>query len=111
MSFDKSYRRRGSLFPKPIAKGLMLPMTAVLKKRGFDHEAILHYWAVAAGDELALQSQPIRLSGKAGGYTQLVVRVKPAFVAIFTHESEAILERLTRYIGYRPANRIVVLQE
>ncbi len=103
-------RRRYSLFPKPLAKGLMLPVASVLQKRGFEHEAILHYWVESVGAELAPHTQPIRLSGAKGNYTQLVVKVHPAFTAIFSHESEAILQRLTRHLGYRPAERIVIVQ-
>lgn len=106
-----SQRRRFSLFPKPLASGLMTPVSKVLHKRGFEHEAILHYWQQAAGDKLGSHTQPVALKqADSAEHSQLIVRTHPAFAAILSHESEMILQRLTRYLGYRPAARIRVVQ-
>jgi hypothetical protein len=107
----RSYR----LFPTPLAKGLLHPMHAAYEKRGFVHEALMHYWPMAVGEALAPYATPVRLTqakgkGENGGYSTLTVKVDSAYAALFAHETEAILQRLTRLLGYRPAERLVLVQ-
>ena len=104
----KNSKRRYSLFPKPLAKGLSTPLSKALRKRGFEHEAILHYWPMVAGSELATIARPIRLkSSQDEKHSQLIVKVQPAYRLIIAHQSEQILQRYTHYLGYRPAAKII----
>ncbi len=89
----------------------MSPVAKALHRRGFEHEAILHYWPIAAGADLAKHAYPVRLTqDKQGRHSQLVVQAPAAYSVILQHESEAILNRLTRYLGYRPAERIRIVR-
>ena len=104
-------RRPYRLFPAPLATTLASPMQTILRKRGFDHPALLHYWGEAVGEAFAPYAQPLSLSGKKGAaHTVLTVKVHPAYATLFAHEAEAILHRLTQHLGYRPATRIVIMQ-
>ncbi len=101
---------RPSLFPTPISQSLATPLQKILRRRGFDHTAILHYWREATGD-LSVYCSPVQLkTTKTGRYTQLVVKVHPAYSIIIEHQKDIIMQRLTHYIGYRPAERIVLVQ-
>ena len=106
-------KRPYRLFPAPLASGLQSPMQQVLQKRGFDQPALLCYWADAVGEALAPHSQPLKITGgrtKQGGSTVLTVRIHPAYATIFAYEAEAVLQRLTTLLGYRPADRISIIQ-
>jgi hypothetical protein len=108
-------KRHYRLFPSPLAKGLAQPMHAAFEKRGFVHEALIHYWPLAVGEVLAPYAYPVRLShakgkGQGGSHSVLTVKVGSAYAVMFTHEAEAILQRLTRLLGYRPAERMIVVQ-
>ena len=109
--YKKKAKRHYSLFPKPLAKGLISPVSTALKKRGFDHEAIMHYWPQIVGAELATHSCPVKLKhNKNDAHSQLLVKVHPAYSLILSHQSEQILVKLTQYLGYRPAARITLIQ-
>ncbi len=109
--YQKYKKRHYSLFPKPLAKGLVAPVSDALHKRGFDHEAILHYWPQVVGKELAAHSCPVKLRhAKNEAHTQLIVKVSPAYSLILSHQSEQALQRLTQFLGYRPAARITLVQ-
>ncbi len=101
-------KRRYSLFPKPLANGMAAPLALTLKKRGFEHEAIMHFWAEAVGAEMARISCPIKFRpAKANRQSQLIVKIAPAYSTMASHQSEQILQKLTQLLGYRPAERLV----
>lgn len=107
----KTGKRRYGLFPKPLAKGLASPVSTALRRRGFEHEAILHYWPIIVGADIAELARPIRLkSAKDEKNSRLIVKVHPSYSLIISHQSEQILTRLTHYLGYRPAARITCVQ-
>jgi hypothetical protein len=110
-----SKKRTYRLFPSPLAKELVHPMHAAFQQRGFEHEALIHYWHMAVGENFAPYAFPVRLTrakskGDHSGHSTLTVKVDSAYATLFTHETEAILQRLTRLLGYRPAERIVLVQ-
>ena len=103
-------KRRYSLFPKPLANGMAAPLALTLKKRGFEHEAIMHFWTQAVGAEMARISCPVKFrAAKANRQSQLIVKIAPAFSAIASHQSEQILQKLTELLGYRPAERLIFI--
>ncbi len=105
-------RRPYRLFPVPLAGGSAGPLQKVLRRRGFEHASLLHYWPEAVGEAYAAYAEPLKLTGKlpkqAGGAV-LTVRIHPAYATLFAYESEAVLQRLTRLLGYRPAERIALV--
>ncbi len=110
-------KRPYRLFPVPLASGLTQPMQRVLQRRGLDHAPLLHYWPEAVGESFAPYAQPLRLSGgrgKNGGKVLtgavLTVKIHPAYATLFAYETEAVLQRLTTLLGYRPADRISLVQ-
>jgi hypothetical protein len=111
MEFSQKFaKRRYSLFPKTLANGLAAPIAESLKKRGFEHEAIMHYWADAVGNEIAACSCPVKFRpAQANRQSQLIVKISPAYSAIASHQSEQILQRLTQLLGYRPAERLIFI--
>ena len=87
-------------------------MQEILRKRGFTEPALLHYWAQAVGDIYAHCTQPLKLSGgngKGNNAAILTVKIDCAYATLFAYESEAVLKRLTTLLGYRPAERIVLV--
>ncbi len=97
-------QKRGGLFPKPLANGGAAPLANILNKRGFSHQSIMQHWADAVGDAgLAQHTFPVKLSNGV-----LVVKVHPAYNAIFAHQSGAVLQRLNQLLGVRVAHKIVI---
>ena len=107
---NKFKKRRYSLFPKPLANGMAAPLALTLKKRGFEHEAIMHFWVEAVGADMASISCPVKFRpAKANRQSQLVVKIAPAYSIMAAHQSEQILQKLTQLLGYRPADRLVFI--
>ncbi len=102
-------KRRGGLFPKPLANAVTNPVANILNKRGFSHDAIMKYWVQAVGDdELAQYAFPMKMSQSANN-SVLLVKVHPAYNAIFAHQADGILQRLNQLLGVRVARKIAVI--
>jgi hypothetical protein len=97
------------LFPQSLAGGGYSVAEAILRNRGFSHNGILDNWSAILGDEeLAQHAFPIKLQ-KMQGHNQLIVKVHPAYKAIFAHQSDMFMARLNVMLGKNLVGRIKIV--
>lgn len=103
-SYAQFKKRSYRLFPATLSGCLQSPLQEAMRKRGFTHPALLHYWPEAVGSAYAHCTQPLKLSNAV-----LTVKIDCEYATLFAYETEAVLKRLTTLLGYRPAQRIVLV--
>ena len=107
-------QQRGGLFPKPLGNGIEQNINAILRNRGFAESSLLKFWGDAVGDdELAKHCFPVKLTKTTNNFNvngaALIVKVHPAYNAIFAHQADSILQRLNQLLGVRIARKITII--
>jgi hypothetical protein len=107
MKNHKAFGTTG-LFPQMLIGGGSSVAEQILRKRGFNHTAIIEHWdMVLADDELCANAFPVKLN-KMQGYNVLVVKVHPAYRAIFIHQADMFIARLNAILGKNLVQRIKI---
>ncbi len=111
----KSYSspsRMCRMFPLALELPLARAASPVFKKRGFAQHRIITHWEEIAGERIARNSVPVKLSFPAGKHENgcLTVKVWNGVSLDLQYSEPQLLEKLAIYFGYRAVSRIRILQ-
>ena len=88
-----------------------------MNRRGFSDSRMLENWSAIVGPQLAMMSQPVRLSrrksGRDGEETAggvLTVKAEGAIALEIQHLAPQIIDRLNSYYGYAAIARLNIVQ-
>jgi hypothetical protein len=109
--------KQAQSFPRPLSELLGATFHGVFKAQGFANAEIIMRWADIVGPEIAVHSEPIKISWPRANRTNgspapatLVLRVEgPAAIEI-QHLSAIIIERVNRFLGWHAIGRIGLRQ-
>jgi hypothetical protein len=108
--------RPGPLFAKPLAAILGKTIDQVFARQGFASRELVTRWTAIAGEEIAAHSQPIKVQWpRAVGDAPpepatLVLRVEGPMALEIQHQSNVILERVNRFLGWQAVGRLALRQ-
>lgn len=108
--------RPGPLSAKPLAAILGKAIDEVFARQGFASRELVTRWTEIAGEEIAAHSQPMkvqwpRLVGDAPPEpATLVLRVEGPMALEIQHQSNVILERVNRFLGWPAVGRLALRQ-
>ena len=103
-------------FPRPLSELLGATLNDVMKAQGFASTEIISRWADIVGPEIAIQSEPLKISwpravgDEAPEPATLVLRVEGPAALEIQHLSAVILERVNRFFGWQAIGRIALRQ-
>jgi hypothetical protein len=86
------------------------------KKQGFASRELVTRWAEIAGVEVAAHSEPLKIQwprpveGQQQEPATLVLRVEGPMALEIQHASNAILERVNRFLGWNAVGRLALRQ-
>ncbi|MDH5748543.1 MAG: DciA family protein [Rhodospirillales bacterium] len=104
-------RRQGS--PRALAATLDGITRPIFSKRGFANAAVAKEWPAIVGAQLAMQSQPEKVTFPAGkrGDGTLHLRIASGSLALeLQHLEPLLIERINSYFGYRAITRLTYIQ-
>ncbi len=108
--------RPGPLFAKPLSAILGKTIDEVFARQGFASRELVTRWTEIAGEEIAAHSQPIKVQWpRAVGDAPpepatLVLRVEGPMALEIQHQSNVILERVNRFLGWQAVGRLALRQ-
>jgi hypothetical protein len=108
--------RPGPLSAKPLAAILGKTIDEVFARQGFASRELVTRWAEIAGTEIAEHSQPMKVQwprpvGDAPPEpATLVLRVEGPMALEIQHQSDVILERVNRFLGWPAVGRLALRQ-
>jgi hypothetical protein len=108
--------RPGPLSAKPLAAILGKTIDEVFARQGFASRELVTRWAEIAGEEIAAHSQPMKVQwqrpvGDAPPEpATLVLRVEGPMALEIQHQSNVILERVNRFLGWQAVGRLALRQ-
>lgn len=106
----------GPIFAKPLAAILGKTIDEVFARQGFASRELVTRWTEIAGEEIAAHSQPIKVQWpRRVGDTPpepatLVLRVEGPMALEIQHQSNVILERVNRFLGWPAVGRLALRQ-
>lgn len=100
-----------------VSKVLWRITGRTMKRRGFSDSRMVENWPAIVGPQLAVMSQPVRLSRRHQGTDPdapsggvLTVRAEGAFALEIQHLAPQIIDRLNSYYGHAAVARINIVQ-
>lgn len=108
--------RPGPLSAKPLAAILGRTIDEVFARQGFASRELVTRWTEIAGEEIAAHSQPMKVQwprpvGDAPPEpATLVLRVEGPMALEIQHQSNVILERVNRFLGWQAVGRLALRQ-
>jgi hypothetical protein len=108
--------RPGPLSAKPLEAILGKTIDEVFARQGFASRELVTRWTEIAGEEIAAHSQPMKVQwprpvGDAPPEpATLVLRVEGPMALEIQHQSNVILERVNRFLGWQAVGRLALRQ-
>lgn len=97
------FKRGGTLLASQIRKGS--------ESRGFAVSRVLTQWPEIAGEEIAAQSRPVKVSYGRGGFgATLTILTTGAHAPMLEMQKENLRERVNAAYGYNAISRILITQ-
>jgi hypothetical protein len=106
----------GPISAKPLSVLLGGVFSDAYAKQGFASRELVTRWAEIAGPETAEHSQPLKLQwprpveGQPQEPATLVLRVEGPMALEIQHSSDAILQRVNRFLGWNAVGRLALRQ-
>lgn len=106
----------GPISAKPLSVLLTDVFTAAYAKQGFAARELVTRWAEIAGPEVAAHAEPLKIQwprpveGQPQEPATLVLRVEGPMALEIQHMSDAILQRVNRFLGWNAVGRIALRQ-
>lgn len=106
----------GPLSAKPLAAILGKTIDEAFARQGFASRELVMRWTEIAGEEIAAHSQPMKVQWpRAVGDAPpepatLVLRVEGPMALEIQHQSNVILERVNRFLGWQAVGRLALRQ-
>jgi hypothetical protein len=106
----------GPITAKPLSVLLGDVFSDAYAKQGFAARELVTRWAEIAGREIAAHSEPLKLQwprpveGQPQEPATLVLRVEGPMALEIQHSSDAILQRVNRFLGWNAVGRLALRQ-
>jgi hypothetical protein len=106
----------GRISAKPLSVLLGDVFADAYKKQGFASRELVTRWAEIAGAEVAKYSEPLKIQwprpveGQQQEPATLVLRVEGPMALEIQHASDAILQRVNRFLGWNAVGRLALRQ-
>jgi hypothetical protein len=106
----------GWISAKPLSVLLGDVFADAYKKQGFASRELVTRWAEIAGSEVAAHSEPLKIQwprpveGQDQEPATLVLRVEGPMALEIQHASDAILQRVNRFLGWNAVGRLALRQ-
>jgi hypothetical protein len=106
----------GPISAKPLAAILGKTIDEAFARQGFASRELVMRWTEIAGEEIAAHSQPMKVQWpRAVGDAPpepatLVLRVEGPMALEIQHQSNVILERVNRFLGWQAVGRLALRQ-
>jgi hypothetical protein len=106
----------GPISAKPLSVLLAKVFSDAYAKQGFASRELVTRWAEIAGAEVAAHSQPLKIQwprpvdGQMQEPATLVLRVEGPMALEIQHSSDAILQRVNRFLGWNAVGRLALRQ-
>jgi hypothetical protein len=106
----------GPISAKPLSVLLSDVFSEAYAKQGFAARELVTRWAEIAGPEVAAHSEPLKIQWPrpVEGQTQepatLVLRVEGPMALEIQHASDAILQRVNRFLGWSAVGKLALRQ-
>jgi hypothetical protein len=106
----------GRISAKPLSVLLGDVFADAYKKQGFASRELVTRWAEIAGPEVAKHSEPLKIQWPRPVECQdqepatLVLRVEGPMALEIQHASDAILQRVNRFLGWNAVGRLALRQ-
>jgi hypothetical protein len=106
----------GPISAKPLSVLLGGVFSDAYAKQGFASRELVTRWTEIAGSEIAMHSQPLKIQwprpveGQAQEPATLVLRVDGPMALEIQHSSDAILQRVNRFLGWNAIGRLALRQ-
>jgi hypothetical protein len=106
----------GPISAKPLSVLLGGVFSDAYAKQGFASRELVTRWAEIAGSETAEHSQPLKIQwprpveGQPQEPATLVLRVDGPMALEIQHSSDAILQRVNRFLGWNAVGRLALRQ-
>jgi hypothetical protein len=106
----------GRISAKPLSVLLGDVFADAYKKQGFASRELVTRWAEIAGAEVAAHSEPLKIQwprpveGQQQEPATLVLRVEGPMALEIQHASDAILQRVNRFLGWNAVGRLALRQ-
>ena len=108
--------RPGPISAKPLAAIVGRTIDDVFAKQGFASRELVTRWREIAGAEIADHSQPLKIqwsrpvADRPPDPATLVLRVEGPMALEIQHQSNIILERVNRFLGWQAVGRLALRQ-
>jgi hypothetical protein len=106
----------GPISAKPLSVLLSDVFSDAFAKQGFAARELVTRWAEIAGPEVAAHSQPLKIQwprpveGQPQEPATLVLRVEGPMALEIQHASDAILQRVNRFLGWSAVGKLALRQ-
>jgi hypothetical protein len=106
----------GRISARPLSVLLGDVFADAYKKQGFASRELVTRWAEIAGVEVAAHSEPLKIQwprpveGQDQEPATLVLRVEGPMALEIQHASDAILQRVNRFLGWNAVGRLALRQ-
>ena len=106
----------GPISAKPLSVLLGGVFSDAYAKQGFASRELVTRWAEIAGSEVAAHSEPLKIQwprpveGQRQEPATLVLRVDGPMALEIQHASDAILQRVNRFLGWNAVGRLALRQ-
>jgi hypothetical protein len=106
----------GPISAKPLSVLLSDVFSDAFAKQGFAARELVTRWAEIAGPEVAAHSQPLKVQwprpveGQPQEPATLVLRVEGPMALEIQHASDAILQRVNRFLGWSAVGKLALRQ-
>ena len=106
----------GPISAKPLSVLLSDVFSEAYAKQGFAARELVTRWAEIAGPEVATHSQPLKIQwprpveGQPQEPATLVLRVEGPMALEIQHASDAILQRVNRFLGWSAVGKLALRQ-
>jgi hypothetical protein len=106
----------GSISAKPLSVLLSDVFSDAYAKQGFAARELVTRWADIAGPEVAAHSEPLKMQwprpveGQPQEPATLILRVEGPMALEIQHSSDAILQRVNRFLGWNAVGRLALRQ-
>jgi hypothetical protein len=106
----------GRIYAKPLSLLLSDVFKDAYAKQGFAARELVTRWAEIAGADVAAHSEPLKLQwprpveGQPQEPATLILRVEGPMALEIQHKSDAILERVNRFLGWSAVGRLALRQ-
>jgi hypothetical protein len=112
----RAMSKPGPISAKPLSVLLGGVFSDAYAKQGFASRELVTRWAEIAGSEVADHSQPLKIQwprpveGQPQEPATLVLRVDGPMALEIQHASDAILQRVNRFLGWNAVGRLALRQ-